>query len=137
MSNKPPEKNIALYETHFYPELCVTNDHRTSIRLPDQCPICGAKRVDGNDGLYCFAWREYACGGGYTKKPQIQMYTICYWGHCCKDREPDRDLKEIKRFRTSKSGNQKAKNEDMMVGKLIVPPVAGGADYHRGASGRA
>ena len=85
------EMNIKLYS-----EIWVSNDGKTKPVLPDTCPICGATKVEGNDGTAFRAWREYACGGCYTEKPQIQTHTNKYWGSCQKGGQPDPAMQEIK-----------------------------------------
>lgn len=51
-------------------------------QFPDACPICGAKITDASREDELSAFASYACGGGYTIKPQIQNHTRIWWGVC-------------------------------------------------------
>lgn len=54
--------------------------------FPATCPVCGEDRtfqVTKAPPYLCRA--SYACGGTYTRKPQIQTHTNKWWGMCPKE----------------------------------------------------
>lgn len=49
--------------------------------FPSACPCCGAALVETKEGEWS-ASAQYACGGTYEPKPQIQNHTRVWWGVC-------------------------------------------------------
>ena len=76
-----------------YPELAgnkIRGNVKPPVVYPDECPACGAETVDDHGfsvGTDSFPTREYACGGKYEPKPQIQNHTDYFWGSCGKRKD--------------------------------------------------
>lgn len=62
----------------IYPEVWTNRYGDDQPVFPDCCPACGAVKNGEVPGVSV----EYACGGGYRPKPQIQNHTNYWWGRC-------------------------------------------------------
>jgi hypothetical protein len=73
---------------HIYPETCQPNTRDADPPVfPDKCPACGAAKTgEETAGPHYACWAEYACGGKYKHKSQIQNHTNIWWGSCPKVR---------------------------------------------------
>jgi hypothetical protein len=85
----------------IYPEIVGYRARGTVIpspSFPAACPnpACNAERtcllvcrlgqyIEARDGATDVQGAEYACGGTYSIKPQIQNHTNYFWGTCGKD----------------------------------------------------
>lgn len=69
----------------IYPELVgyrVRDNDAPPPSFPENCPVCKAIKITSVFGILGYV--KYACGGGYSHKPQIQNHTEYYWGKCGK-----------------------------------------------------
>lgn len=51
-------------------------------KLPDACPVCGAHVASVDNAGKPWERKEYACGGAYSSKDQIQSHTDKWCGSC-------------------------------------------------------
>ena len=86
VAEKKPTPLRTVDYSKIYPEL-VGYKCRGSVvpppQFPDACPKCGAPKT-AEDRLALVERCTYACGGGYSPKPQIQNHTDYWWGKCGK-----------------------------------------------------
>ncbi len=69
--------------SYIYPEIHLSRPTgHVMPQFPGTCPACGAKvALEAKD---YYGGPTYACGGGYSFKPQIQNHTDKWWGSCKK-----------------------------------------------------
>lgn len=76
----------------LYPEIAIGRHiEKTAPTFPKSCPACGACVVKAEKDSAFSA--RYACGGGYTRKPQIQTHTRKWWGGCNGGKETFRKVR--------------------------------------------
>jgi len=76
---------------YIYTEIHQSSDSKwIKPEFPDACPCCGETLIVPDDPQEYYTGPQFACGGKFEFKPQIQSHTDKWWGTCPVRREEAR-----------------------------------------------